>query len=41
MKKAIKYFLAIIAFILFFLLIDDSGVGFKDHMAKIKKWACK
>lgn len=41
MKKYIKYFLAGIAYIVFFLFIDDSGVNFKEHMTKIKKWANK
>ena len=41
MKKIAKYVIGALAFLLFFLLLDDSGVGFKGHMKRIKDWANK
>lgn len=39
--RAIRYLFAGMAFIAFLLFIDDSGVRFKGHIAKIKEWANK
>ena len=39
MKKFVKYILGGLALLLFFFLIDDSGVGFKAHIRKVKAWA--
>ena len=41
MRKLVKYFLGFFALLLFFFLLDDSGVGFKGHMKKLKDWANK
>jgi len=37
--KALKYAAGIAAFALFFLIVDQTGLGFGKHMAAIKKWA--
>lgn len=39
MRKIIKYVFGGITLLLFFLMIDPSGVGFKSHIKKIKDWA--
>lgn len=41
MKKYFRYFLAALGLLLFFFLIDDSGVGMKDRIKKAKAWAEK
>ena len=41
MKKFAKYVIGGLALLLYFFLLDDSGVGFKGHMQKIKGWANK
>ena len=41
MKKAIKYAVGVLGLIMFFLLLDDSGVGFKEHIKKLQSWANK
>jgi hypothetical protein len=41
MKKVFKYFLGVLVMLLFFILIDDSGVGFMGYLKKIKDWANK
>ena len=39
MRRLIKYFAAGVCWILWFLLIDGSGVGFREQMRKIREWA--
>lgn len=39
MRMIIKYVFGSIALLLFFVMIDPSGVGFKSHIKKIKDWA--
>lgn len=41
MKKLLKYVLATIGLLLFFFLLDDSGIGMKDRIKKAKSWAEK
>ena len=41
MKKLLKYVLAAIGLLLFFFLLDDSGIGMKDRIKKAKSWAEK
>lgn len=39
MGKILKYVSGSIALLLFFVMIDPSGVGFKTHIKKLKDWA--
>lgn len=39
MGKILKYVSGSIALLLFFVMIDPSGVGFKTHIKKLKNWA--
>jgi len=41
MKRIGKYVFGGLALLLFFFLLDDSGVEFKGHMQKVKDWANK
>ncbi len=41
MKKILKYVLAAIGLLLFFFLLDDSGIGMKDRIKEAKSWAEK
>lgn len=37
--KVIRYIIGALALIGFFLVIDPTGVGFKNHLNEIRKWA--
>ena len=37
--KILKYIVGFAALALFFALIDPSGIGFKNHITAVKKWA--
>lgn len=37
--KLLKYPAGFVALILFFLIIDQTGIGFRNHMEAVKKWA--
>ncbi len=34
-----KYVLCLFVLLVFFLIVDQSGIGFKTHLETIKKWA--
>lgn len=37
--KPLKYLAGFAALCFFFLIIDQTGIGFRNHMEAIKKWA--
>lgn len=41
MKKIIRSIFALFGFLMFFVFIDDSCVGLREHFDNIKKWINK